>query len=102
LAASDCFRFEAGRDRQAKEAAMSLEPEEFEAGADVTNQIVGERSKGLTVAISLSAEDTDRLLTISEQTGQPVTEVARKAIQSFLKDSKGAVRTRKGTHAFDI
>lgn len=63
---------------------MTINPEDFEAGANVTSRVRSEKSGGLVVSARLSPEDTERLLTLSDETGRTVSDLARQAIRTFL------------------
>jgi hypothetical protein len=63
---------------------VSNEPDQFEAGEDVTESFERSRHSGMVVSVRLPAEDSDKLIDLAEETGRTVSQVARQAIRSFL------------------
>lgn len=62
----------------------SLEPEEFEAGENVTNQVRRNKPGGIVVSVRLTPEDSVRLVDLAEDSGKTISQVARQAIRAFL------------------
>ena len=69
---------------------MTLDPELFEAGTNVTARVRGDKSPGLVLSVRLSAEDAESLLSMAEETGRSVSEIARMAVRAFLNKEKPA------------
>ena len=69
----------------------NLEPEEFEAGEKVTDQVVRRNiSSGIVISVRLTPEDSIKLADLAEENGKTVSQVARQAIRSFI--------SRRGQH----
>lgn len=62
----------------------NLEPEEFEAGENVTDKVRRNKSGGIVVSVRLTKEDSDALVRVAEESGKTVSQVARQAIRAFL------------------
>ncbi|MBI4317411.1 MAG: hypothetical protein HY675_02885 [Chloroflexi bacterium] len=62
----------------------NLEPEDFEAGENVTDQVRRSKPGGIVVSVRLMPEDSVKLVDLAEESGQTISQVARQAIRSFL------------------
>ena len=63
---------------------MNVEPEEFEAGENVTDQVRRNKASGIVVSVRLAPEDSIKLIDLAEESGKTVSQVARQAIRSFI------------------
>jgi hypothetical protein len=64
---------------------MSNEPDDFEAGDDVTDDFdAPRRPSGMVVSVRIAPEDSERLISLAEASGHTVSQIARQAIRSFL------------------
>jgi hypothetical protein len=63
---------------------MTINPDEFEAGTNVTARARSEKSGGMVVSIRLSADDAEGILALAERSGRSVTDIARQAIRAFI------------------
>ncbi|MBI2908308.1 MAG: CopG family transcriptional regulator [Chloroflexi bacterium] len=66
---------------------MNIEPEEFEAGENVTNQVRRSKPAAIVVSVRLSPEDSVKLIDLAEASGKTVSQVAREAIRLFMSQS---------------
>ena len=66
---------------------MSIEPEEFEAGENVTDQVRRNKPSGIVISVRLTPEDSIKLVDLAEESGKTVSQVARQAIRSFIAQS---------------
>lgn len=64
---------------------MTINPDEFEAGTNVTARVRGEKSGGLVLSVRLSSEDSEALLAMAEESRRSVSDIARQAVRAFLK-----------------
>ncbi|MCL4370385.1 MAG: hypothetical protein M1380_05705 [Chloroflexi bacterium] len=62
----------------------NIEPGEFEAGENVTDQVRRNKPGGIVVSVRLAQEDSVRLVDLAEDSGQTISQVARQAIRAFL------------------
>jgi len=82
---------------------MTLDPSEFIAGDNVTDDFEPPRGRGgVVVSVRLAANDADRLSEAAEATGRTISQVAREALLSYLDDRAisrliGAIPTISGT-----
>lgn len=60
------------------------EPEEFEAGENVTDQVQRNKPSRIVISVRLTPEDSVKLLDLAEESGKTVSQVARQAIRSFI------------------
>ena len=56
----------------------------FEAGEDVTHKVTREKPRGVVISVRLAGDDAERLVSLAEQAGTTVSELARQAIHSFV------------------
>jgi hypothetical protein len=63
---------------------MNLNPEAFEAGENVTEEVRKGKTAGMVVSVRLSPEDSSNLISLAEESGKTVSQVVRQAIRSFL------------------
>ena len=61
-----------------------LEPEEFEAGENVTDEVRRSKPGGIVVSVRLSREDSAKLVDLAEDSGKTVSQIARQAIRIFV------------------
>ncbi len=64
---------------------MTINPDEFEAGTNVTARVRGEKAGGLVVSVRLSPEDAELLVNMAQESTRTVADLARQAIRAFLK-----------------
>jgi hypothetical protein len=77
-----------------------MEPEEFYGDDDVTEEFEKPRhASGMVVSVRLGAEDAENLVTLAEESGRTVSQVARQAIRAYLSFSGRKVDTTEVTVA---
>lgn len=68
---------------------MNTEPEEFEVGENITDQVDRRsRSSGIVVSVRLAPEDSAKLIDLAEESGKTVSQIARQAIRSFISHGR--------------
>ena len=64
---------------------MNNDVDQFEPGEDVTGEFdVPRRPAGMVVSVRIGPEESEKLLSLAEESGRTVSQVARQAIRSFL------------------
>ena len=67
-----------------------LNPDDFEAGEDVTDEVAVSPTPGIQLAVRLSLEEATQLQAIARKEGKSLTEVARASLLA-RKGSTGSV-----------
>lgn len=62
----------------------NMEPEDFEAGENMTDQVQKSKPMGIVVSVRLTPEDSDKLVDLAEESGKTVSQLVRQAVRSFL------------------
>jgi hypothetical protein len=82
---------------------MTNEPEDFEAGEDVTDDFdAPQRPAGMVVSVRIAPQDAERLVDLAETSGHTVSQIARQAIRSFLSSSGRPRREATVSSAPDV
>ena len=63
---------------------MNMEPEQFEAGENVTDEVRRNRPGGMVVSVRLTQEDSVKLIDLAEESGKTISQLARQAIRAFI------------------
>src|SRR5437868_395267 len=71
---------------------MIKEDDEYEAGANVTNRLRGDKPSGVVISVRLSEDDAERLNQLAEENSRSLSQVARQAIRAFLYQEIVATR----------
>ncbi len=72
---------------------MTINPDEFEPGTNVTARVRGEKSHGLVISVRLNQEDADALLELAESSGRTLSDLGRMAVRTMLGREKPTAYT---------
>ncbi len=62
----------------------NFDPEQFEAGENVTDKVQRGGTPSMVVSVRLDPGDSASLITVAEQSGKTLSQIARQAIRAFL------------------